>query len=556
MQVGKAGKKATARAQGDTENVLAQDDAQAASETERAADDQAGTPAPDPADPGGTPATPKTNFHVGLGAGLAVGVASNVSRAYISAKTVVKEAGSVVVSAIGKHVASIVAKAGVSAAKTAANKKKAAGQTVDETAPKNNDAGIAVDGSVAVGVSTNITEAYVEARAQEQDAGADIASLNSDGDITITAEHEGETISTATAEARGDIAVGLSVAVTAANDYSLAYLERDTTAGGDITVKASSNTLTSAQAKAAAGGSAPAAPAQKIDPATGEPEVDAEGNPVYEEQPSIIDESWNMAESNQTQTAPPAKAKKGKGAANKGSLPFTVSVGAALGVNVATSETQSYIGKPDEAAPDDKIQIDSGGEVSTQSLSNMDASAAANGSSVGSAIGIGIGIGVNTAFNDTFSAIKEDTIVTAVNGANAEAGMLLVEYKDDEGNDVEDTTHEFQAIAVSGAGAKTLGIAGSVGVNVVDNKHEAYIASDSVTSTAGEVGAKTENKSNHKTYAGATVSMQVGKAGKKATARAQGDTENVLAQDDAQAAIQQQTQQVEQLSQKPTITLV
>ena len=52
--------------------------------------------------------------------------------------------------------------------------------------------------------------------------------------------------------------------------------------------------------------------------------VDAQGNPVYEEEPSIIDESWNMAESNQTSTAPPAKAKKGKGTAKKGALPYTV----------------------------------------------------------------------------------------------------------------------------------------------------------------------------------------------------------------------------------------
>ena len=62
--------------------------------------------------------------------------------------------------------------------------------------------------------------------------------------------------------------------------------------------------------------------------------------------------------------------------------------------------------------------------MSTQSLSNMDASAAANGSSVGSAIGIGIGVGVNTAFNTTTSAIKADTVIDAQGGVTAEAGML------------------------------------------------------------------------------------------------------------------------------------
>ena len=519
MQVGKAGAKTTQKAKGDTSNALAQTDDQKQAEEDRTAAEQAGDSGTG-TDSGTGGTGTATNYHVGLGAGVAVGVGANVSRAYVAEGTTITDSGSVDVSAVGRHVSTIEAKAGVSAAKSAAAKKKKAGQTVDETADKNNDAGIAIDGAVAVGVSTNITEAYVGAHEQMTDGGDPVASLNSAGTVNISAVHEGETITTARAEAIGsDVAAGLSVAVTAANDYSLAYLERDTISDGDITVAATSNTLSSAQAKAAAGGSAPAAPAQKTD-ADGNPVVDDQGNPVYEEQSSIIDESWNMAESNQTTTQAPAKAKKGKGTAKKGALPYTVNFGAAVGVNVANSDTQSYIGKPETDAPDQKIEINSGGAVKTKSLSNMDASAAANGSSVGSAIGIGIGVGVNTAVNNTFSAIKADTLIDARGDVTAEAGMLDVTYEDEDtdGNPVTktDSEHTFSAIAISGAGAKTLGIAGSVGVNIVENTHEAYLASDTVTGT-GEVGAETANVSEQKTHAGAKVTMSVSKAGAKRT---------------------------------------
>jgi filamentous hemagglutinin family protein len=371
---------------------------------------------------------------VGVGAAVGVNVVTNVSRASIADGADVNSARNVTLSASGDHTTLTTAAAG------------SAGR-------------ISVTPVVGVSVANNTTEALVGS------GGA----LNLTGDLALTATHRGSTETYANADAAGPkAAIGASIAVNVANDRATATTSRDIVTGNGASFIASAVTNAKAGAKASATGGAE----DETESASGGDGVDQQ-----------IDQQKTYGENKQqgegaglTSTDPKAQTSQGG-----------VSVAAAIGVNVSKSRARAF-------TPDGVTITANGGEIRLSASNNADASAEADGSAVGrnippaaggTKIGVGAGVGINVS-----EGVAEATLGVANHtsvGATIEAKQTV------DGTDDRSTTG---AKAVSGAGSAKVGIAGSLALNIAENRHIAQIASGaSLDATSGDVVIAAESRS-------------------------------------------------------------
>ncbi|MCP4651988.1 MAG: leukotoxin LktA family filamentous adhesin, partial [Candidatus Omnitrophica bacterium] len=437
-----------------------------------------------------------TTSPVGIGAAFSVGVFVNTVKAFIAKYAKVFSVNNAKVESVGLHEGTVTAAAGVK-------------PPADPSKPKPPaSGGISLNGAVSVAVGASVVESYIGKGEQ----------LVTNGDVTVTTKHKNEVATIARSDsASGTASVGLSAAVTVTDDWTTSRIERDILSGGSVNVLSQLDKTSIAQAKASAGGAV-------------QPEPDP--NDPDAEQPSIIDEAWTIADDNAVESPKP---KKGNAKPKTGKLPISVGVAGAVAINVANSEVESVIRRSeDDTGTIDIVATDN---VKVEALSNIAAGSAANASVVNSSIGIGLGVAVNTAFQNTNAILAENTTIFAGKLVTVEAGMLEVDYMDtvDVWDPVEekmvptqvqktDDEHNFVAIAVSGAGAKSVGIAGSIAVNIVDNEHKATIETDTVTS-GEKLGAESINNSDTDTYAGAKTTIKTAKKGKKVSNKATTDNQ-------------------------------
>ena len=146
-----------------------------------------------------------------------------------------------------------------------------------------------------------------------------------------------------------------------------------------------------------------------------------------------------------------------------------VSVAAAVGVNIATSKAQAYIPASGK--------ITAGGILTLSASNNTDAKASADGSATGSSsVGIGAAIALNVPILKNEAYIGENATISA-GGLVVEALMTDVDG---------DKKQEFGAEATSGASGKSVGIAGSLALGILDAESSAVIKSGAhVTITGG-----------------------------------------------------------------------
>ena len=313
---------------------------------------------------------------------------------------------------------------------------------------------VAVAPSVAVAVSNITSRAAIE-------TGPDLLVA---GKVDAKAAQTASALTSATGDTAGEqAAVGISFAGTFADHISESFTDRALTAGGAVSFQALGSSNTNAIAKASASG----APS-KDDPAT------APAGDVKEQSEKEL-KAGDKA----------SKAKGGKGTGSKttpaseNSSGTSVSVAAAVGVNLVTTVSRAYL-------PDAPLVVIAGGVLTLRSSANTDAVATADGAAKNLAktgansIAIGVGVAVNLVdmFNEALIGRGPDENDIDLAGPNVTAEGLVLEalMTDVSGN----TVHTMGAEAGSGASGGSVGIAGGFAGNFTDLVTSALITRGSV----------------------------------------------------------------------------
>ena len=247
--------------------------------------------------------------------------------------------------------------------------------------------GTGIGGALALTVAVNNdTEARV---------GADLTGLEIGGALSVTADHHGVASTRADGKAVGDeAAVGVALALSFVDDSASARLDRDVTAGGAVSIAARGDGSSEAKGVASAAG------------ADTSKEKNADGTTK-----SAEDQAKSATGLAKTQSGD-SDLKIGKTASTDDGDTGTeedgaVSVGAALGLNVAWSAAQASIGD---------VTITAGKAVTLRSENNMDAIAIGDGSAASNkddATAVGIGIAINVAFMDNSATVGSGATIDA-----------------------------------------------------------------------------------------------------------------------------------------------
>jgi len=394
------------------------------------------------------PARKTAGGKLGVGASLALNIINDDGRATIAdgASIDTSAATAVTFAVRGGHASSTFAKAGASAD------------------------GVALVPSIAITIS-NID------RVAEVLPGND---LDIAGNLTIgvsagPAETAARTTAEGAAESAGKTAVGLALAITIANHNVEAKLQRNVvaTGTGNVTLEAFGQSASETNALASAAGApnedSPDAPANGADG------VNTQIADEIEQADTTANENQKPGETEDTGAndaeAPAAKTSQG-----------TITVAAAIAVNLATTSSKAIIG--------DSISIDATGLVAVRTSANTDAAARADGSSAnGGKFSIGLAVALNLA-NVTNEAVIEGTVVA---GGGIEASASMTDY-------FTNRTHENSATAISGASGNGSGTGISVAVslalsiaNVTTTGRIASTGANSVTVDGGAINLKAES---------------------------------------------------------------
>lgn len=329
--------------------------------------------------------------------------------------------------------------------------------TVASTAGVAGDAtaAVGVGGAVAVSVIADNTRAEIENRNEI---------LISNAVVSVSASHSGTiSVSTDGSAAGSNAAIGASIAISVSDVIIQALLSRDVTAS-NVNLAASSNTSNITVAKASASGAE-----QEDPPAT---------DPAPGKKTGVDKKSADLTTF--------AGDKKAGGSADDPESESAETPGGAVTVaaGLAVTVTQAIVNVENTG------NIVTTGKTSITSESAADAKATADGSAVdgSNSVGVGVAVAVNTLTQSNTATARN---ITSGGGLTVGATQIA-----DEENDT-------GAVATSGAGASNVGVAGSVAVNVVNNKSIATFANGTVT--GGVVDIDASNKTNSVTKAGSSV---------------------------------------------------
>ncbi|HWA13440.1 MAG TPA: LEPR-XLL domain-containing protein, partial [Burkholderiales bacterium] len=285
-----------------------------------------------------------------------------------------------------------------------------------------------VGGALAITVAENHTEASLSSGTK----------LDITGDFSAEAVHHGASTTTAKAAATGgSTAIGAAIALGFVNDSALATTARDITADGAVSFSAKGDGASKSEAIASSAGADKTAESSK-------------GNSTADDQASKATGLANKNSGDGKTRSTGKSASTDDGAGSGGS----VSVGAALALNVASSEAEATIGASRTIVAGDGVGT---GALTLHAENNMDASAIADGSAAGGkgATSVGVAVALNIAFMENTATVGTGSTITA-DGYKAEAVM-----KDVGGN----KAHKFEAKATSGASGGDTGVAGSFALN-------------------------------------------------------------------------------------------
>jgi cell division protein FtsN len=373
---------------------------------------------------------------------------------------------------------------------------------------------VSVNGAVATAVIINTAQALIgiigEAADQEEEQARSI-----NGDISVAAINTNSVKTKASGIAAGSkVGVGIALALNVVTDVTTATTNRDLTATGDVTFSAEGASSSSAVSEAGTNGGSTEAPAEKDGGEAGEESgVDKEVN----KQLGFVDKicgdkglDTKDTEDDKDDSKVPSKTPQSAATSEGG-----IDVAAAVALNILTSVSQAYI--------PENIKIDTDSNITLKVNGNTDSEAKADGSAVKetaeegepSKVGVGVAVAINVVTNIKEAYIAQGAEVEA-QGLTIKVGMTEIESKNAEDETVTDDTNTHVVEAISGAGASSVGVAGSVAINVVVNTvlaHNDGSVTLSYTDENGdiqygdaEISAESKNEST--TIAGATVIAQ------------------------------------------------
>ncbi len=386
---------------------------------------------------------------VGIGASVAINIVGNRTTAEVQDTAIVNAPGDVTLDASSTHAVTTQAEAG-------------------------SEGGVAITPSVALAVVSNSTTARLGSN--------DTNPLSNAGSVTLSAQQNTSTTTSAKGSTAGDkAAIGAAVAVVLVNDLTTATTQRDIlNATGPVTFTASASSANDSSASASSSGG-------KSDDQAGT--TDANGKKVED---LTVDDKV----ANQTDFGKSAQTKSGVGDSTQQTSTSTsaadqpsaksdegkVSVAAAAAVNIIASTTTASIG--------DNRTVSTSGALKLAASSNTDGIAKSDGTAVGKTakVGVGVAVSVNKVDSHTLASVGQNAIVSG-NGVAVEATVTDV---------AGDKTHTLEAQAESGAGAKNVGIAASLALNLGTTSSRAVIGSRAqVDANTGSLALTAEDRSDY-----------------------------------------------------------
>ena len=388
---------------------------------------------------------------VGIGASVAINILGNRSTANLGDEAVLTGVDEVTLSASAIHEITTEAEAG-------------------------SEGGVSITPVVALSMINNTTTASL---------GTLAAGMTSTGAVTISAIQQATTTTTAKGQAAGGTAaIGAALALNLVNDKVIATTNRDITAGGDVTLSAAGASLGTLLAEASASGGAPADD-------NGDAEAGQDGTVD-----DTVDGQFSSAQSQQTASGvgdDDQQGETGSAASEDHSAETSegkVTVAAAVAVNIQKSTVSASV--------QNTVNISSPtGTLNILTASNTDASVTTNASAVGeegaqAQVGIGAAVSVNvvrSANDATLGAGTHD-----VNGVNISANKLDVAALASNPASTATRSDTYLSSATSGAGGTKVGIAGSLGMNIVDTHSVASIADGASVTLSGDVTISADNQ--------------------------------------------------------------
>lgn len=412
-----------------------------------------------------------TGGKVGVGVSAAINVVANRATAEIGNNVALSNADAVEVSATGTFGVESEAKAGSSG-------------------------GISVTPALALNMVSNATTARVGT-----------GGLMTIGSLALGATQQASSKATVTASAAGSkAAVGAGLAIALVDDVVTGSVGRSLTATGAVSVVGMGVSLSELTVSASASG-AKAADDAGAAPAGSKPDVDSQ-----------VDGQLGSAKAKQDNAgvgSTQQRSATGTGVANKDARSAStsegkVSVAAAVGVNVQSAKVVAEIA--------DAISVQAGGALTVRAIGNTDGKVTADGSAV-SADGVPesqVGIGAAVAVNKVASA----TTARLGDGAHTVGGLTVEALKRDVAalvaNPASTATRSdtYLASATSGAGGSKVGIAGSLGLNLIDSDSDARIAGGAVVNVTG-AGAVTLSADNQGSATVKALPVDTGATGGK-----------------------------------------
>ncbi|SEK85157.1 hypothetical protein SAMN04488032_107109 [Pacificibacter marinus] len=388
---------------------------------------------------------------VGVGASVALNIIANRSTATLGDDAVLTGASNITLSATSVH-------------------------EVTTTAEAGSEGGISITPVVALSMINNTTTAEL---------GSLAAGVTATGNITISASQQATTTTSAKGQAAGGTAaIGAALALSLVNDTVTATTRRDISAGGDVTLAAAGASLGTLTAEASASGGAAAddsGDAEAGQDATVDDTVDNRLTSARGQQSDA-----GVGDSEQQGDTDAAAADDHSAETEEGK----VTVAAAVAVNIQNATVSSSV--------PNAINISSPtGTLKILSASNTDGLATTTASAVGeegaqAQIGIGAAVSVNVVHtrNDaTLGAASHDVGSLVISANKLDVAALAA-------NSASTATRKdtYLASATSGAGGSKIGIAGALGLNLVDTQSIASIADGSTVALHGDVSISADNQ--------------------------------------------------------------
>lgn len=401
---------------------------------------------------------------VGIGASVAINILANRSTAEIVDGAVLTGAGAVKLMADGTH-----------------------SQTADAAA--GSAGGVSITPVLGLSLIGNATTARIG-------TGAALVA----GSIEIAAAQSSATITKASGEAAGaNAAIGAAVAIALVDDAASATTARDLTTMGDVSLSAYGASASELEAEASAVGAA-AAEDDGSAP-SGDDDVDAKVSGELDAGSSKQKTSGVGDSTQQSKTTASAADEDSRSASTSEGK---VSVAAAVGVNVQDAQT--------EAGVPDGVQINSGGSLTIKTAANTQGKVTTTGDAVGkedadgntppaSAVGIGAAVSVNLVKSSNQARLG--VAAHSVGALEISALSRDVDALRADGTSTADKTDSYLASATSGAGGSKVGIAGSLGLNLIDTEALAIIASGANVDVTGggNVSLMADNQTDTKAEA-------------------------------------------------------